>query len=80
MPVLLRCPATAAHDEACLLFADRCHSLRSLLPPQAALPSLPNVSANSTTPALAIFYHGDLGLSIQTVSPLGACAYIKNKI
>ena len=23
-------------------FIDRCHSLRSLLPPQAALPSLPN--------------------------------------
>ena len=28
-------------------FIDRCHSLRSLLPPQAALPALPN----STMPA-----------------------------
>ena len=49
MPVLLRCPATAAHDKACLLFADRCHSLRSLLPPQAALPSLPMKIGNANT-------------------------------
>ena len=38
---LLRCPAEAALVEASLLLADRCHSLRSLLPPPAALPSLP---------------------------------------
>ena len=40
-PVLLRCPAKASPVEAGLLSADRCHSLRSLLPPPAALPSLP---------------------------------------
>ncbi len=38
---LLRCPAGASSDEADLLLADRCHSLRSLFPPLAALPSLP---------------------------------------
>ena len=38
---LLRCPAEATPGEAGLLLADRCHSLRSLLPPPAALPSLP---------------------------------------
>jgi len=37
----LRCPAETSPDEAGLFLADRCHSLRSLLPPQAALPSLP---------------------------------------
>ena len=41
MCFLLRCPADAASDKADLHLADRCHSLRSLLPPQAALPSLP---------------------------------------
>ena len=36
-------------------FIDRGHSLSSLNPPPAALPSLPNVSVNSTIPALGIF-------------------------
>ena len=39
---LLRCPAGAASVEAVLRLADRCHSLGSLLPPPAALPSLPS--------------------------------------
>ena len=39
--LLLRCPAAAAPDKAGLRLADRCHSLRSLYPPPAALPSLP---------------------------------------
>ena len=39
--LLLRCPAAVTPDKAGLLPADRCHSLRSLLPPPAALPSLP---------------------------------------
>ena len=38
---LLRCPAKTAPNEAGLFSADRCHSLGSLLPPLAALPSLP---------------------------------------
>ena len=38
---LLRCPADAAPDKAGLHHADRCHSLGSLDPPQAALASLP---------------------------------------
>jgi len=39
--ILLRCPAVAAPDEAGLHLADRCHSLASFLPPQAAVGSLP---------------------------------------
>jgi len=42
--LLLRYPAEAAPVTAGLLLADRCHSLRSLLPPLAALPSLPSGS------------------------------------
>ena len=38
---LLRCPAAASPVEAGLRLADRGHSLRSLSPPPAALPSLP---------------------------------------
>ena len=38
---LLRCPAEAAPGEAGLLLADRCHSLAFLLPPPAAVGSLP---------------------------------------
>ena len=38
---LLRCPADILGDKAPSSPADRCHSLRSLYPPQAALPSLP---------------------------------------
>ena len=41
--VLLRCPAAAAPGEAGLHLADRCHSLGSLLPPPAALPSFPGI-------------------------------------
>ena len=39
--VLLRCPANVLGDSAPSSLADRCHSLRSLDPPPAALPSLP---------------------------------------
>ena len=39
--VRLRYPAAATPDKAGLRLADRCHSLRSLYPPLAALPSLP---------------------------------------
>ena len=39
--VLLRCPANVLGAKAPSSLADRCHSLRSLLPPPAALPSLP---------------------------------------
>ena len=39
--VLLRCPANVLGDSAPSSLADRCHSLRSLTLPQAALPSLP---------------------------------------
>ena len=54
-PVLLRCPAKASPVEAGLLSADRCHSLRSLLPPPAALPSLPRsvCYCSSSKPPLA---------------------------
>jgi hypothetical protein len=38
---LLRYPANATPDEAGEHSADRCHSLGSLAPPQAALASLP---------------------------------------
>ena len=37
----MRCPAKTSPDEAGSFSADRCHSLRSLLPPPVALPSLP---------------------------------------
>ena len=43
---------------------DRGHALRSLLPPPAALPSLPS----STTSALASFYHGVRFLSTHIQS------------
>ena len=39
--LLLRCPTVASSDKADSHLVDRCHSLRSLLPPPAALPSLP---------------------------------------
>ena len=39
--LLLRCPANVLGVGAPSSLADRCHSLRSLLPPPAALPSLP---------------------------------------
>ena len=40
-PVLLRCPANVLGVGAPSSLADRSHSLRSLYPPQAALPSFP---------------------------------------
>ncbi len=41
-PVLLRCPANVLGNSKPSSLADRCHSLRSLYPPPAALPSLPS--------------------------------------
>lgn len=41
LSVLLRCPAEISPDKAGSFLADRCHSLTSLLPPPAALGSLP---------------------------------------
>ena len=37
-------PGVRLADRAAALHTDRCHSLRSLLPPPAALPSLPGLS------------------------------------
>ena len=42
--ILLRYPAKTSPDKAGLFSADRCHSLGSLLPPPAALPSFPGIS------------------------------------
>ena len=39
--ILLRYPVSASPVKTGLRLTDRCHSLRSLFPPQAALPSLP---------------------------------------
>ena len=61
-------PGVRLADGAASLHTDRGHSLRSLHPPPAALPSLPNVSANSTTPALGLFYHGGIVLSMNFVA------------
>ena len=41
MSFLLRCPAETSPDKAGSFLADRCHSLASFLPPQAAVGSLP---------------------------------------
>ena len=64
-------------------FIDRCHSLRSLHPPQAALPSLPNSTTSANT---SDFYTGRhprwgrslihiLNYSIMDPSPLSTISF-----
>ena len=50
MCFLLRYPADAASDKADLHLADHCHSLASLLPPPAAVGSLPLPNGGPISP------------------------------
>ncbi len=76
MCFLLRCPKKSSGLRFILDFFDRCHSLRSLLPPPAALPSLPTALQNGVDikTVSSILGHFSAGFTLDTYAHVTTAA------